>query len=262
MRNRSLLATPVVLCVASLLPPSCLGQSQATAGAPSGKSTPPSSLGSGRTLPRFSLAVSVSTLGAGIQAATAVTQHSNVRFGFNYFSYSAGFHKDGVSYDGKLKLQSAELLYDQYIGGGFHVSPGVMFYDGNQGTATASVPSGQPFTLGGVTYYSDSANPVSGTGSIAARKAAPEILMGFGNLLPRSARHFTANFEFGVIFQGSPSAKLNLNGSACATPGQACLSTSNATIQNNIQSEQTKINSDLSVFKYYPVVRLSFGYKF
>jgi len=209
------------------------------------------------------LAVGVSTLGAGIQAATAVTQHSNVRVGFNYFKYSASFDKDGVAYNGTLKLQSAELLYDQYIGGGFHVSPGVVLYDGNQGTATASVPGGQSFTLGGVTYYSDSANPVSGTGTIAAKKAAPEILMGFGNLLPRSSRHFTANFEFGAIFQGSPNAKLNLNGGTCDTPGKSCQSiSSNPTIQGNIQSEQTKINNALKVFKYYPVVRLSLGYKF
>jgi hypothetical protein len=241
MRNRFLLATPVVLCVAGLLPLSCSAQ----------------------TLPKFGFAVGVSTLGAGIQAATAVTQRSNVRFGFNYFKYSASFDKDGVAYNGTLKLQSGELLYDQYIAGGFHVSSGVMFYDGNKGTATASVSGGQSFRLGGATYYSDSTNPVGGTGTIAARKTAPEILLGFGNLLPRSGRHFTANFEFGVVFQGSPKATLNLNGSTCATPGKSCQNISaNPTIQSDIQSEQTKINKDLSVFKYYPVIRLTFGYKF
>jgi hypothetical protein len=208
----------------------------------------------------FGLAVGVSTLGAAIQAATALTEHSNLRGGFNYFKYSAGFNKDGVAYNGTLKLQSAELLYDQYIGCCFHVSPGVVLYDGNQGTATASVPGGQSFTLGGVTYYSDSANPVNGTGTITAKKVAPEILMGFGNLLPRSARHFTVSFEFGAIYQGSPNAQLKLYGSTCITPGKSCQSISSN--PSNIQSEQTKINTSLSVFKYYPVVRLSLGYKF
>jgi hypothetical protein len=249
MRNRPLLATLVVLCVTSLLPSSCWGQ--------------PPDIGSDQDLPVFGLAVGVSTLGAGIQAATAVTQHSNLRGGFNYFKYSASFNKDGVAYNGTLKLQSAEILYDQYIGGVFHVSPGVVLYDGNQGAATASVPGGQSFTLGGVTYYSDSANPVSGTGSIAAKKAAPELLLGFGNLLPRSARRFTVNFEFGAVYQGPPNAKLNLYGGTCDTPGKSCQSIgSNSAIQSNIQSEQNKINSALSVFKYYPVVRLSLGYKF
>ena len=224
---------------------------------------PSRSPASGRSLPRFGLAVSIGSLGAGIQAATAVSQSSNVRFGFNYFKYSHGFDKDGISYNGTLKLQSAEILYDQYIGGGFHISPGFMIYDGNKGTATASVPGGQAFTLGGTQYYSDAAAPVGGTGHIQAKKAAPELLIGFGNLLPRSSRHFTANFEFGMVYQGSPNATLALTGNTCASPGKTCGAISgNSVVQASVQSEQNKINSDLSIYKYYPVVRLSFGYKF
>jgi hypothetical protein len=241
LQKRSLIAAFWAFGAYSLLPPSCLGQA----------------------LPKFGIAVSASTLGAGIEAATAVAQHTNLRFGFNYFNYSHDFVKDGINYNGKLKLESGELLVDQYAGGVFHISTGLMFYDGNKGTGTGKAAGGQSFTLGGVTYFSDVTNPTNGTGSIQARKVAPEILIGFGNMLPRNNKHFTANFEVGVAFQGSPSAKLNLTGSACTGQGVNCLAiASSSAIQANVQAEQDKINKDLSVFKYYPIVRLTLGYKF
>jgi hypothetical protein len=216
----------------------------------------------GQSLPRFGVAASVSTLGIGVEAATAVTRLSNVRVGFNAFSYGATANKDGIAYSGTLTLRSAEILYDQYIVGPFHISPGFMFYDGNQGKANPSIPAGQSFNLGGVTYYSQPGNPVNGTASITARKVAPMILLGFGNLLPRNSRHLTLNLDFGVVFQGSPKAALNLNGGACITPTTGCLSASDPIVHANVLGEQTKINNSLAPFEYYPVVTLSFGYKF
>ena len=76
-------------------------------------------------LPRLGLAAGASTLGVSIQAAGAVTGHSNVRFAFNDFSYSTTVNQDGITYTGKLNLRSGEILYDQYVRGPFHISGGV-----------------------------------------------------------------------------------------------------------------------------------------
>lgn len=264
MHRGSLITVPLAFFVASLSPAGCFGQTPPPPTSSNPAGSPNSSAGDG--LPKFGIALSAGTLGAGIQAATAVTRKSNVRFGFNYFSYSGSTTRssDNITFDGKLKLESAELLFDQYIASGLHVSGGMMVYDGNQGNASASVPAGQTMTLNGVVYYSPASNPVTGTGSIAARKYAPEILIGFGNLLPRSSRHFSANFEVGVAFQGSPNATLNLTGSACVNgPVTGCSPiSSNSSIQANILGEQNKINNALAPFRYYPVLRLNFGYKF
>jgi hypothetical protein len=218
----------------------------------------------GQDLPKFGIGVKASTLGLGVEAGTAVTSKSNVRVGFNDFRYSRDVTKDGIHYSGTLGLKSIEVLYDQYLIGGFHVSPGLLVYNGNHVDATAFVPGGSYFTLGGPSFISDRTNPVGGTGSLNVRKAAPMIMMGFGNLLPRSSRHFAVNLEFGVVFQGSPGAKLNLNGAACSPPPESsCQSIgSSPTLQSLIQSEQNKINDSLGPFKYYPVVSLGFGYKF
>ena len=216
------------------------------------------------SLPRFGLGIKASTLGAGIEAATAITRMSNVRFGFNDFAYSYDFTKDGIAYGSKLNLRSFEAHYDQYIVGGFHISPGVLLYDDNRATASATVPSGQSFTLGPTTYYSGASSPIVGNGTLGFQyKTAPELLIGFGNLLPRSKRHFAFNFEFGAAYQGSPNVGLNLTGNACTGPGVNCQSiASTPAIQSNVTAQQNKINNDLKVFKYYPVVSLAFGYKF
>ena len=264
MLKRSALGASLAVCVAGLLPALCFGQDTSQHATDTSAGSPSPSPAAGQGLPRFGIQVSAGSLGAGIQAATAVTRRSNVRFGVNYFRYSGSITSDNIAYNGTLRLESAEVLYDQYIAGGFHISPGVMVYDGNQGTASASVSGGQTFTLNGVTYYSANVGSVSGTASITSRKVAPELLIGFGNLLPRSVRHFTVNFDLGVVYQGSANAKLNLTGSTCPNdPISGCLPIgANAAVQNNIQLEQTKINNSLGPFKFYPVLRLGFGYKF
>lgn len=241
MRNHFFYVATLAGCVAGLLPLPCAGQA----------------------LPKFGIGVKASTLGIGVEAATAATSRSNVRVGINAFDYDHDFTKDGMDYKGKLSLRSAEILYDQYLIGGFHLSSGLLAYNHNRGSANASVPGGGSFTLGGTTFYSDRANPVSGSGTLALGKVAPMVLLGFGNLLPRSSRHFAVNFEFGVVFQGAPDAKLSLGGSTCSSQGSLCQNVgSNADIQSHIISEQNKINDSLKIFKYYPVVSLGFGYKF
>lgn len=212
----------------------------------------------------FGIGLTASTLGAGVQAGVGMGKYSNIRGGFNAFNFSTTLTKDGVNYAGTLKLRSAEILYDQYFPhlGGFHVSPGTLIYNDNKANATANVPGGQSFTLSNTTYYSSAANPVNGTGAISFSKAAPMVLIGFGNLLPRR-RHFGFNVEAGAVFQGSPNAKLNLAGTACLTPTTGCVNAAtDSGVQANVQAEQTKLNNTLTPFKYYPVISLGFSYKF
>lgn len=265
MQKRTLLALPLAFCAAGVLPPSCFGQAQGNPTTAAPGSAAPAASPRSDALPKFGLALSVGTHGAGIQAATAIARRSNLRFGFNYFSLglSGTDSKNNLTYDATLRLESAEILVDQYIRGPFHISGGALIYDGFQGTGTVAVAGGQTLDLNGVTYYSATSNPVTGTAAIGARKFAPEVLLGFGNLLPRSARHFTANLDLGVAFQGSPNAKLNLLGSTCTGPATGCSPiSSNAQVQSNVTAEQTKINNDLKPFQFYPIIRLSFGYKF
>jgi len=208
------------------------------------------------------IGVKVSTLGIGGEVAIAVSHRTNVRFGFNAFSYGHTFDKDGATYKGNLDLRSAQATYDIFLVKGLHVSPGVLFYNGNQVTANVSVPGGQTFTLSNTTYMSAAADPVAGTGKLSVYKAAPMVLFGIGNLVPRT-HHFSTSFEIGAAYQGPPRVALNLGGSACDSTGLFCRSiASDPTIQSNIAAEQTKLNKSASPYKFYPVLSFGVGYKF
>lgn len=265
MRNLRALLLPLLFNLAFVTHAAGLPDDSDTTSPASGTATaavspaPPA----GRERIAVGIGVKVSTLGIGGEAALPLTHRSNVRVGFNFFSYGRTFGKDGVTYKGSLDLRSAQATYDVFLLSGFHVSPGVLIYNGNQVTANASVPGGKTFTLSNTTYLSDAANPVAGTGKLTVYKAAPMVLFGFGNLVPRSSRHFTLSTEFGVAYQGPPRVTLNFTGSACDPSGVFCRTiSSDPTIQSNIISEQAKLNKSASPYRFYPVISFGFGYKF
>lgn len=238
--------------------------SSAAAPAPAPNAAAPAAPAKGSSEGRIpiGIGVKVSTLGIGGEVAIAVSHRTNVRFGFNAFSYGHTFDKDGATYKGNLDLRSAQATYDIFFLKGLHLSPGVLFYNGNQVTANVSVPGGQTFSLSNTTYMSDAANPVAGTGKLTVYKAAPMLLFGIGNLVPRSG-HFSTSFEIGAAYQGPPRVALNLGGSACDSTGLFCRSiASDPTIQSNIVAEQAKLNKSASPYKFYPVISFGVGYKF
>jgi hypothetical protein len=218
----------------------------------------------GREFPSVGIGVRISSLGVGAEGAVAIVHRVNLRGGFNLLSYSRGFSKDGVSYDGHLNLRSAEAHVDWFPSRGrFHLSPGLLVYNGNNVTANVTVPSGQTFTLGGASYMSDATKPIAGKGKLDFVKVAPTILAGWGNLVPRKHSHLSISTEFGVIFQQAPHTALTLAGNACASDGSICVNAAtDPTVQANVASEVAKINKSVSPFRYYPVLSLGIGYKF
>lgn len=241
----------IVFCAAIMFfagLPSAFAQSEAAMKAPFG----------------VGVGIKVSFLGAGFEAAVPVAHKFNVRAGVNMFSYNRTFDKDGVTYGGQLRFRSSEAHLDWFpFGGSFHISPGAIIYNGNQVTANADVAGGNTFTLNDTDYVSDSANPIHGSGKIDFRKTAPMISVGWGNLVPRSGRHFSVPVELGVIFSGAPRAAINLDGGACDSSGLNCQSiNADPSFQSNVQEEQDKINHDMSPFKYYPVISVGFGFRF
>jgi len=212
---------------------------------------------------RIGVGAKISLLGIGGEAAVALSKRINVRGGFNFFNYSRGFDKDGISYGGRLAFRSGEAHLDWFPLGGFHLSPGLIFYNDNHIDASAAVPAGQQFTLGGVTYTSSAADPVSGAGKLGFNKVAPSFLVGFGNLIPRNRRRFSFTAEFGVAYTGAPKASLNLQGTACANPVAIFVNAAtDPIVQANVQSEVAKINHDVSVAKIYPLASFGFGVNF
>jgi hypothetical protein len=207
--------------------------------------------------------VKFSTLGVGIEAATPLTYKLNLRTGFNFFRYSRAITNNGIQYDGHLHFQSAEAHLDWFPLGGFHVSPGLLFYNGNALNATAAVPGGQTFSLGGTTYMSDPTAPVTGTGKLDFVKVAPSLMIGVGNLIPRNGRHYSFLFEVGAVYQGSARVALNFAGNVCDSTGTICGPIAgDPTVQANIVAQQQKIQKDVNPYRFYPVISGGIGFNF
>jgi len=207
--------------------------------------------------------VKISTLGVGIDAATPLIHRFNLRGGFNMFRYSRPITNDGIQYQGSLRFQSVEAHLDYYFLGPLHVSPGILLYNGNQVTATAVVPGGQNFSLGGVSYQSSAADPVNGSGLVDFVRVSPKVMLGVGSLVPRNGRHFGYMAEIGMAYMGPANVELNMTGSVCDPTGVNCRTiSSDSTVQANITAQQNKIQNDIYPYRFYPILSVGFGYRF
>jgi hypothetical protein len=225
----------------------------------------------------FALGAGISPLGVGMEAVTDLNQHFNVRVTGNLFNYSTTFTTSGVTANAKLNLASAGVSLDVYpFHTGFRLSPGVLFINDNELTAAADVPGGTSFTLNDQTYYSASANPVTGatpiigngTLGLNATKPAFTITTGWGNHIQRNG-HWSVPFELGVAMVGAPKVNVNLNGWACTDQAQAFCSNINdptnpiaLQVQSNLKAQVATWNSDVDLLKIYPILSLGVAYSF
>lgn len=203
-------------------------------------------------------------LGFGADLAVSVTRRSNVRLGVNVASTSRSLTRDGITFRGDLRLRSAQALFDIFpFGGGFHLSPGVMFYNGNHLDAMASTAARQSFTVGGTSYTSSAASPIEASGKMTMNAVAPLFLVGYGNVIPRTSRHWSFLVEAGVAYQGMPKVKLNFTGSACDASGVNCIdAATNPLFLANVSAEEAKLRHDASAFRFLPTISLGVGYRF
>ncbi|MGC2617946.1 MAG: hypothetical protein WA414_02835 [Acidobacteriaceae bacterium] len=212
----------------------------------------------------FAIGAKAGLLGIGVEAATPLAHRLNLSGGMNFFSYSDHLTDDGIPYDATLRFRSAEASVDWFpFVKSFHISPGVLLYNGNQITATAAVPGGTTFTLNNVTYMSSTTDPVTGSGSLKFNKAAPKVTVGFGNMIPRNGHHFSVPVELGFAYVGDPKVALNLTGTACDPNGSYCQSIATTPqIQANVLAQQMKIAKDAQPARFYPLVSLGLAYSF
>jgi hypothetical protein len=213
-------------------------------------------------LPRFGVGIKAGTLGIGVQVGTALASRVNLRGGANFFNYNDSLTEDGVLFNGSLQLRSVEAKLDLFVIGGFHVTPGLLLYNDNKVTATATAPTGTSVSFGGVRYFSNPADPLRGTAGVTFNKFAPSLGIGFGNLLPRSARHWSLSTDLGVVFSGTPQFAMGFAGSACLQNGTNCQPATTPSVAANVEAERVKIQNDLNSFKYYPEASIMFGWKF
>jgi hypothetical protein len=186
------------------------------------------------------VAVKLSTLGLGIDAAYSVTESVDARIGLNTFGLNVNQNSNGTAFSGKLNLSSLSALADWHpMGGSFRVSGGLM-YNNNKFSMTA-IPTGGSITLGGTPYAG-----VSATSTVDFAKIVPYLGIGWGSAAKDKGFSFAS--DIGVMFQGAPRAAITTAGGV-VNPA-------------DVAKANADLNAALNSFRFYPVVSFGIGYTF
>jgi hypothetical protein len=220
----------------------------------------------------------MSLMGVNLQAATNVNRYLNLRGSGNFFNYTANnISTNGFDLTGKVNMATAGVSLDYYPipRMGFRVSPGMLFYNQNGISATASPAVGTSFSLNGQDFYSEAGTPLTVTANLGlnTHKQAFTLTTGWGNMIPRKRKdllfgHLSFPFEIGAAFTGVPTLDMTLKGGICTQlPGQTALTcdlmtdtTPNsvgALAQSQLNTQLTTWRKDLNPLQVYPI--FSFG---
>jgi len=228
---------------------------------------------------RIGIGADISPLGIGLKTAIVLNRFFDARFGGDFFQYNSGrFEIEGFNVNANLHLASAAASLDWYpFNSIWRLSPGVLFFNGNQISMATDIVPGTSFTLNNQTFYSASANPATGATPLAGSgvlglnttRPAATITGGFGRFIPRSNRHWSFPSEFGVAFTGAPSANVNASGWACLDAAQTqCSNLGDSKnpvaveFNNALQTALTRWRKDLSRVQVYPIFSYSVVYSF
>jgi hypothetical protein len=188
--------------------------------------------------------VRAGTTGIGADVAVEVLPTLSARVGYSYLSFSTSVDSTYVEYDAKPKLSNGNLFLDWSPLGPFRITGGLILNDNK--VDVTGVPTGGTFTLNGVVYPAAAIDSLTGTIK-SGQSAAPYLGIGYGNVSGAGVNFY---FDLGVMFQGTPGASLSAT-CGSAVPASAC-----SQIQRDVAAEQSRLQDQISGFKYYPVANI------
>ena len=220
-----------------------------------------------RTQNRFGVDAHVGINGIGGDVALAVAPHFNVRLGGQFFGYSTSFQEEGANVNATLRLGGGTASLDWFpFHNGFHISPMLVFLNQTNVRATVIVPPGETISLDDGDYVSSQADPLHGNASISVWKTSPGLAIGYGNIIPRSGKHFSFPVEVGFYYVGQPTLKVAFTGSACDPSEPEPLGCQpvdqDAGFQHDLAAFIARNNNNLSYASFIPIVSFGVGYSF
>ncbi len=211
-------------------------------------------------LPDVAVGVTGGTAGIGGQVTTSIIPFLNVRAQVQGLSLSHSFDKDGVDYNGKLKLFTAGAFVDVYpFTKGPRLSAGLVG-NGNKVKLKASCP--ETCDIGDLKVTGDEARV---DGKLDFKNFTPYLGLGFTN--PMGGLPFYFGFDAGVLFHGRPKPSLRASGTADVTDAEGNTRVgvdlaTDAEVQSALNDETANLADDVKDFKFYPVVQFSLGWRF
>jgi hypothetical protein len=222
---------------------------------------------------RVAIGGGISLMGVNLQMATNLNRHLNLRATGNVFNYTINdISTNGFNVSGKANFATAGASLDYYPFAlhGLRLSPGVIFYNQNEITASGIVAGGEKVTLNDQDYISNASTPISVSGKLGlnAKERAFTATIGWGNMIPRKGGHWSFPFELGAVFTGVPTLNMKLTGLACpSSDGSTCSYSyvdmgTNTMAQDNLNAQIDKYRKDLDPLRVYPIISFGVSYAF
>lgn len=209
-----------------------------------------SALGLTATITKADIGVNVKagTLGAGVELSKGFSDKLSVGLAFNSYNLKTTDTTNQVDYDYEFKLQTVGLLANYHpFSGIFHMTAGVLV-NNNELSLTGKPTAGSTYTINGASYTA--AEVGSLTGKLTFSKTAPYLGLGWGS---RPNGSFGLTADIGALYQNSPKLALSSSGGALS---------SDPTFLSRLEAERVTAESELSDFKWYPVVSLGLYFRF
>ncbi len=218
----------LVVCLACLCPGLAAAQSETSSG------------------PDVIFGPNVSTLGLGAEAGARFNEYFALRLGGSYFAYDFDGEFGDIDYDVDLTLQSAGAILDLHpFGTGFRLSAGVRWNGNTVDFATIPIGSVQ---IGGQTFSAAEAGRLDG--DVEFNPVSPYV--GLGYVASLAGGRFLVGFDLGMLYQGKPDIDLRASGLLANDP----------VFVAELNREADQIEDDLEFLGFYPVVALSFVFRF
>jgi hypothetical protein len=232
---------------------------------------PPERTGA-RPLSGIGVEAKVGLGGIGFDVATPLVQSwLNLRGGASFITYSPStITTNSLNVNGTIKFQNADVMVDFFpFHGRFRLSGGITTYNNMGVTANLTIPTGQGFSVGGTTYFSEPydpvanpAGPITGNGvfTFGDNKIAPRVTIGTGNLLPKKGR-FTFQSEVGFQYLSAPTVVYSLTGTGCLNDNAGVYSNCGPIPQSNVTAQEAEIQNNLSPLRFFPIFSIGLGYR-
>jgi hypothetical protein len=194
----------------------------------------------------WGLGVKAGTLGLGVEARWSGLPYVDFRLGANGYTYEDNGRQANVRYDADLNLETFFLTANFHFPlSPFRLTIGAMS-NGNEFNMVSAEPG--DFNVGGDFYTSNEVGTLTSRTSFDS--TAPYVGLGFDFELFGKAG---LNFDLGVLMQGDPVVELYSTGGTLSD---------DAGFAASLEAERLELEDDMSDFKAYPVVSLSFVYNF
>ncbi len=196
------------------------------------------------------MGVKAGTLGLGLEAMWRPIPWLDLRAGFNMYDYEDNGSQAGINYDATLQLETyyatGNFLFPLSP---FRITVGA-FSNGNEFQMASRVQSS--FDIGNGTFTPADVGTLRST--IFFEDVAPYLGVGFDFSIVGMVG---LNLDFGVLWQGEPSATLTSDGLLATDP-----TVFGDIFRAELEAERLQLETEYEDYKAFPVVSLGFTFNF